>query len=235
MIVAMPVHFHRDLENIRKDILHVGGLVEAQVDRALLALLERRQDLVKAVLEGDNEIDLDEVRVEEAALRMLALHQPVANDLRFLVASIKLNSDLERMGDLAVNVAERAAYLMQRPPLPLALDFEGLGQRVRGQLRTALDALVNMDEGMAREVIAGDDDVDRRTREIISTLEDFLETDSAAVRRGIHLIATARHLERIADLCEHVAEDVVFLVDGEVIRHRHEEYADHEDPGAKFT
>lgn len=220
----MPVHFHRDLELLRREILRIGGLVEAQVDRAILALLERRKDLVQATLVGDNQVDLDEVRLEESALRTLALHQPVATDLRFLVTVIKLNSDLERMSDLAVNVAERAAYLLQRPPLEMDLDFEGLGAKVRTQLRDALDALVNTDVELARRVIQGDDVVDALTRRIIEQLEDRMEADPPAVRRGIHLIAAARHLERIADLCEHVAEDVVFLVDGEVIRHRSEDY-----------
>lgn len=224
----MPVHFHRDLEALRREILRIGGLVEKQVDRALLALLERRKDLIDGVLEGDNAIDLDEVRLEESALRTLALHQPVATDLRFLVTIIKLNSDLERMSDLAVNVAERAAYLIQRPEVPVRLDFGGLGVLVQRQLRRSLDALVNTDADLARRVIQGDDEVDAKTREIIERLEDAMEDESGTVRRGIHLIAAARHLERIADLCEHVAEDVVFLVDGDVIRHRSEDYDEHE-------
>lgn len=220
----MPVHFHRDLETLRREVLRIGGLVETQVDRAILALVERRKDLIQAVLKGDDQVDLDEVRLEESALRTLALHQPVATDLRFLVTIIKLNSDLERMGDLAVNVAERAKYLMQRPPVGVDLDFGGLGELVRRQLRDALDALVNTDVELARKVIRGDNEVDAVTRGIIERLEDAMEADPASVRRGIHLIAAARHLERIADLCEHVAEDVVFLVDGEVIRHRGEDY-----------
>jgi phosphate transport system protein len=231
----MPIHFHRDLQTIRREVLRIGGLVEDQVDRALLALLERRTDLVASVLEGDNQVDMDEVRLEESALRTLALHQPVATDLRFLVTVIKLNSDLERMSDLAVNVAERAAYLIQRPPLPLALDFEGLGVKVREQLRLSLDALVNTDGPLARKVIQGDDEVDAKTRDIIEKLEDHMEVEPTAVRRGIHLIATARHLERIADLCEHVAEDIVFLVDGDVIRHHGEDYDRREKDQAKYT
>jgi phosphate transport system protein len=235
------IHLNRDLERIRREILELGGLVEDTVDRAILALTERRGDLAREVMEGDDRIDQREVRVEEECLKVLALHQPVAQDLRFIVSVMKVNSDLERMGDLAVNVAERATYLAANPPLPVDLGFQRMGEVVRGMLRESLEALVRLDKDRAARVVASDDEVDAWNRHVIETLEDVILAAPSTVRRGIHAISAARHLERIADLATNVAEDVIFLVDGEVVRHRLEDYVRAErarearrggDPGA---
>lgn len=227
----MPVDFHRDLERLRKEILTLGGCVEEAVDKALIALTDRRPDLAREVLDGDHAIDLREVHVEAATLRVLGLHQPVAQDLRFLVTVLKVNNDLERMGDLAVNVAERALYLCSNPPLDADLDFPALGEKVRWMLRECLEALVRLDVERARAVILADDEVDQHNRRTIETLEDRMQRDPTAVRRGVHTVSASRHLERIADLATNVAEDVIFLVDGEVVRHRHEDYVGQERAG----
>ena len=225
----MPTHFHRDLEAIRKSLLGVGGLVEAQVERAITALTERRKDLIEAVLEGDAPIDEAEVQVEEETLKTLALHQPVANDLRFLIAVLKMNRDLERMGDLAVQMAECAAFVLRWPALPVVLDFTGLGRSVRQQVRAGLDALVRVDTVLARDVLERDDLVEAQVHTISERLEELMQQDASALRRGIRLMQAARHLERISDLATNVAEDVIFMVEGEVVRHRHAEL----EPGGR--
>jgi phosphate transport system protein len=226
------IHLSRDLERIRREILELGGLVEDMVGKAILSVTERRGDLAREVMDGDDRIDRREVHVEEECLKVLALHQPVAHDLRFIVTVMKVNSDLERMGDLAVNVAERAAYLAANPPLPVDLDFQRMGEVVRAMVRDSLEALVRLDKALASRVVLSDDAVDQWNRHVIETLEDVIQATPTTVRRGIHTISAARHLERIADLATNVAEDVIFLIDGEVVRHRFEDYVRQERRGA---
>jgi phosphate transport system protein len=225
----MRIHLNRDLDGIRREILDVGGLVEEAVAKAILAITERRGDLAREVLDGDDRIDQKEVHVEEECLKVLALHQPVAQDLRFIVAAMKVNSDLERMGDLAANVAERAVYLASNPALAVDLDFPHMGQMVREMVRESLEALVRLDRDRARRVVLGDDHVDAWNRMVIETLEEVMQQSPETVRRGIHTISAARHLERIADLATNIAEDVIFLLDGEVVRHRFEDYVRSEE------
>lgn len=220
----MPVHLQRDLDRLKRDILELGGLVEEAVAGALTAFIERRRDLALQVMEGDRRIDLEEVVVEEECLKILALHHPVAHDLRFIVAVMKVNNDLERMADLAVNLAERAAVVAVEDPLPLQLDFPAMGRRVRAMLRESLDALVKVDLGLARKVLASDDEVDDMNRAMFNAVQQYMQEDPEAISRAVHYISASRHLERIADLSTNVAEDVIFLVSGEVVRHRTEDY-----------
>ena len=162
--------------------------------------------------------------MEEECLKILALHQPVAIDLRFVVAVLKLNSDLERIGDLAVNIAERAQFLSTREPVPVPLDFGGMAQATRNMLRRALDALVNMDIGAAWEVLKSDDVVDEINREMFVQVQDGIRKHPDMLEALIHLLSASRHLERIADLATNIAEDVIYMVDGEIVRHRAEDY-----------
>ncbi|MCK6473920.1 MAG: phosphate signaling complex protein PhoU [Planctomycetes bacterium] len=220
----MAKHLQRGLENLKKELLILGAMVEEATNRAITALIERRADLAQAVLERDDQIDEKEVAVEEDCLKILALNQPVAADLRFIITVLKVNNDLERMGDLAVNIAERAAYLATHEPISVPLDFTRMGDNVRVMVRESLDALVNRDAVLARKILDDDDAVDDANRQMYDVLQKLMHQEPAAIERAIHLLSASRHLERIADLATNIAEDVVFLVEGEVIRHRTEDY-----------
>jgi phosphate transport system protein len=220
----MAIHLLRDLEHLKKQILAVGELVEEATDKAIAALVDRRPALAEEVMNGDDRIDRKEVEVEEECLKVLALHQPVAADLRFIVAMLKVNNDLERMGDLAVNVAERAAFVATHEPLALDLDFPAMGDVVRSMVHDALDAVVRMDTDLARAVWSRDDEVDALNRRTFETLEACMASDSSTVERCLHLLSASRNLERIADLATNIAEDVLFMVLGEVVRHRFKSY-----------
>jgi len=217
-------HLERDLEHLKKEILTMGGMVEEAIDRAIESLLNRDHKLAQEILDGDSIIDDHEVAVEEECLKILALHQPVATDLRFIVGAIKVNNDLERMGDVAVNIAERAAFLATHPPLPSRLDFTKMTRQVQSMVRESLDALVNMDTALARKVMREDDQVDEMNRRMFGILQEVMASDTALVERAVHNLSVSRHLERIADLATNIAEDVVFMVDGEIVRHRFEDF-----------
>jgi phosphate transport system protein len=216
----MAIHLLRDLEHLRRSLFDLGGLVEQAIDDAITALVDRRADLALQVLGADDAIDRKEVEVEEECLKLLALHQPVAADLRFLVAVLKMNNDLERMGDLAGSVAERAAFLAERDPLAVELDFRAMGDRVRTMVRESLDALLRLDPVLAHRVRAEDDAVDAAHRRSYQVLEATMQQDPAAVERAVQMLSASRHLERIADYATNIAEDVIFLVEGSVIRHK---------------
>lgn len=220
----MAIHLLRDLDHLRKQVLVVGSLVEEATDKAISALVDRRPALAEEVLRGDDRIDRKEVEVEEECLKILALHQPVAADLRFIITVLKVNNDLERMGDLAVNVAERAAFLATHEPLPVQVDFPRMGGLVRSMLHDGLDALVRLDTDLARAVWSRDDEVDAANRSIRETLEDLMESAPATVERSLHTLSASRSLERMADHATNIAEDVLFMVLGEVARHRFRHY-----------
>ncbi|MSR46364.1 MAG: phosphate signaling complex protein PhoU [Planctomycetes bacterium] len=215
----MTKHLQRDLEVLKKQLLTMGGMVEQATDLAISAVIDRRRDLAEQVLRGDDAIDLKELEVEDECLKMLALHQPVATDLRFIITVLKVNNDLERMGDLAKNIAERAAVLCEQPPIAGAQDFRRMAERVRNMVHECIDALVERDVDLARRVCLEDKEVDDENRRRFADLQQVMQSDPSTVERAVSLLSVSRHLERIADHATNVAEDVVFLVDGEVIRH----------------
>ncbi|OUU23492.1 MAG: phosphate transport system regulatory protein PhoU [Planctomycetia bacterium TMED53] len=202
----------------------MGGLVEKVSNQAITALQERDTELSAGVHELDLTIDQQEVKIEEECLKILALHQPVATDLRFVVCIMKVNNDLERMGSLAINIAERASYLSSHEPLGVPLDFHRMAELALEMVKESLSALLNLDTDLARKVLAKDDEVDEINRQMFEILEEIMLKDPTTIRRAIHLLSASRHLERIADLATNIAEDVVFLVEGEVIRHLPEDY-----------
>ena len=216
----MSKHLERDLEQLRKQLLAVGSLVESATTRAITALTHRQPDLADAVFDADDEIDALEVQIEEECLKILALHQPVAADLRFVVAVMKVNNDLERMGDQAVNIAERAVYLSSRPPLDVPLNIERMAEVAQQMVRVSLDSVVNLDVDLARSVGEMDDEVDEIHREMFRLVQDRLRQSSDVVEQAIAYLSASRDLERIADLATNIAEDVLFTVLGEVVRHR---------------
>jgi phosphate transport system protein len=215
----MAKHLLRDLDHIKKEILHVGSLVELALAQATKALVERREDIASEVVERDSEIDELEVSVEEECLKVLALHQPVAADLRFIITVLKVNNDLERMGDLAVNIAKRSADLAQFGRLEAVDRMTPTVNRVRGMVRDSLDALVNLDTDLARRVLEEDDAIDMAHAEMFAVLQNLMRSSPSFVEPATSALSASRHLERVADLATNIAEDVVFMVEGEIIRH----------------
>jgi phosphate transport system protein len=216
----MTKHLEHDLDRLKKEILGMGALVEQAIDRSMRALIEREPDLAREVAAGDDAIDSKELEVEDLCLKILALHQPVAGDLRYIVAVLKVNNDLERMGDLAGNIAERTTYLATHPPLAIDVDLERMVATVRQMVSKSLDALVHQDPDLARSVCAQDDEVDAFQRRMFEGLTKLMSRDPTTVERAVQLLSVSRHLERIADSATNVAEDVVFMVEGDIIRHR---------------
>jgi phosphate transport system protein len=220
----MTVHLERELDRLKKKILALGAIVEERVRMAIKAMETRDRELAKKVIEADDEIDQIEVDVEEGCLKILALYQPVAIDLRFIVAVIKINNDLERIGDIAVNIAERAAFLATQVKVDIPFDFAGMAEKTQSMLKKSLDSLVNMDADLAWEVGAADDEVDAINRDMYLQVQDGIRKNIERMECLIHLLQASRHLERIADHATNIAEDVIYMINGEIVRHRAEDY-----------
>ncbi|HXI39546.1 MAG TPA: phosphate signaling complex protein PhoU [Bryobacteraceae bacterium] len=212
-------HFIEELEELQARLLEMGTLVESAIHHAVLALVERNVDLAHQVLRNEDRINHLEVEIDELAVRLLALQQPMARDLRFITAAIKINTDLERMGDLAVNIVERASALIQRPQVKPMIDIPRMAQTVESMVRKSLDAFVKREPDLARSVLLSDDTVDRLKDEIHDVLVSFMQKDPSVIPQAIDLILVARHLERIADHATNIAEDTLFLVKGVDVRH----------------
>jgi phosphate transport system protein len=220
----MPRHLQREIGGLKKKILSLGAKVEAAVREATLSIEERNARLARKIIEKDIEIDHQEIEVEEDCLKILALHQPVAIDLRFIVAVLKINNDLERIGDLAVNIAERSAFLATQPKVTVSFDFTGMAHKARLMLKKSLDALVNLSVDLAHEVCAADDEIDAINRQMYLAVQDGIRAHPEQMESLIHLLSASRHLERIADHATNIAEDVIYTIQGEIVRHKTEEY-----------
>lgn len=216
----MSKHLERDLDDLKEDLLILAASVEEALHKAIRALQDRDAELATEVIEGDKQIDEDENRVEEECLKMLALHQPVAIDLRRIAAAMKINGELERMADLAEDIAERAVHLAGLPPIAVPARLQRMTDLTTSMVRQSLDAFVNLDARQARTVCRLDDEVDRYNNEIIAELIADMRSAPAMVEPGLSFFSATRHLERIADHATNIAEDVVYLVEGEIIRHR---------------
>ena len=217
----MTKHFYRDTENLHREILAISALVEEMIGTAAKSLRERDPELAREVIITDGNVDEREVQIEEFCLKILALHQPVAVDLRRIATVMKVNNDLERIADLAVNLAERAAALAQHPAFAVPSDLQRMVNERTQMVRDALDAFVNLDSDAARRVCRHDDEVDHLNARIIDELCGLMKEDSGAVEPGLHCFSAARHVERIADHATNIAEDVIYLVEGEIVRHAH--------------
>lgn len=213
-------HLQRDLEHLSREILAMGGLVEDATARAMEALLDRDPAVAERVAAGDRQIDLKEIEVEEECLKILALHQPVAADLRFIVAALKVNNDLERMGDFAQNIAERARVLSRKNAAEPPGELRAMMERVQSMVVRSLDALVQLDAALARAVLAADAEVDAMHRRMYEHLQDRMAKNVERIPDYVQYLSVSRYLERIADLSTNIAEDVIFTVEGEVVRHR---------------
>ena len=212
-------HFVEELETLQGRLLEMGSLVESGVHQSVLALVENSEELAQQVLRNEDRINRFEVEIDEMAVRLLALQQPMARDLRLITAAIKINTDLERMGDLAVNIVERSSALMHRPRVKPLIDIPQMARTVESMVRKSLDAFVKREPELARSVLLSDDVVDRLRDSIHNELVEFMQNDPSIIPQAIDLILVARHLERIADHATNIAEDTLFLVKGIDVRH----------------
>jgi len=218
--LIMTMYFQREIELLKKKILTLGALVEENLRRAVKSIQTRDTVLAQQAIENDTAIDDMEVEVEEDCLKILALHQPVAIDLRFIIAVLKINSDLERIGDLAVNLAERSVFLSTREPLKLPFDLSRMAELAQSMLRNSLDALVNLDRHLAQEVCKTDDEIDAMHRLSYGLIEEAIKTNPKQMDLLISSLALSRNLERVADHTTNIAEDVLYMIQGEIVRHR---------------
>ncbi len=223
----MSRHLQDEITKLKKGILHLGTIVEDSVRKAVRSMNTRDERLAKEVIAYDIHIDNKEVEIEEECLKILALHQPVATDLRFIIAILKINNDLERVGDLAVNVAERAAFLATQPPIDISFDFQTMARRAQDMLKKSLDSLVNFSADLAHDVCASDDEIDAMNRRVFLIVEEAIHAHPEHTESLIHVLSASRHIERIADHATNVAEDVIYMIEGQIIRHKAEDYKPH--------
>jgi phosphate transport system protein len=224
----MSLHFTRDIERLKKNLLHLGGLAEKAVLASVQSLEQRNDTLANEIIASDERINDAEVEIEEECQKILALHQPVAQDLRFLITVLKLTGELERIGDCAVNIAERVLYLAAQDPVTISADFVAMGNCAQNMLHNGLDALVKMDSELAEKVVLEDETVDSMNREIYCEIQEKLKANPEQCEYLIHLLGVSRHLERIGDHATNIAEDVIYLVHGEIVRHKTEDYLSEE-------
>ncbi len=216
----MSRHLLNEIDKLKTRILALSAMVEEAVFRAVRALEERDGASAQSVVDSDTEIDLAEVDIEEECQKILALHQPVAHDLRFIIAILKINAELERIGDAAVNIAERVGLLAHEEQVRIPFDFLGMARKAQDMLRESLEALVTLDARRAFQVIREDDKVDEMNGQVYNIIEEGIRNDPGHVESYIHLLGVARHIERIADHASNIAEDVIYLVEGRIVRHR---------------
>ncbi|MCG6971553.1 MAG: phosphate signaling complex protein PhoU [Desulfobacterales bacterium] len=216
----MTKHFHKELEKIKKKILSLGGIVEDRVRLSIKAIETRDAVIAKKIINGDYEIDEMEVDIEEDCLKILALYQPVAVDLRFITTVIKINNDLERIADETVNIARGINYLSKRKQqLGFDFDFSEMLAKTQFMLKRSLDALVNLDTDIAAKVCILDDEVDKMNGDVHRMVKDAIKKNPEMGEHLINLLLISRHLERIADHATNIAEEVIYLVNGEIVRH----------------
>ena len=219
----MSKHLERDLEQLERDLLAQSAKVEEMIRMACRALCERRADVAFQLFSREPEINEREVHIEEECLKILALHQPVAVDLRRTAIVLKVNGDLERIADLAVNIAERTQVIAAHPEFEIPPALERMVVVAISMVRDALDSFVDLDVNLAREVCLRDDEVDEFNRQVIDELQVVMSERSDLINVALHFFSASRHVERIADHATNIAEDVIYLVEGEIARHRHED------------
>ncbi len=216
-------HFEEELQALKRRLLNMGALVEERVHQAIQALIERRPETTDKIIAGDQDVNDLQIEIDDRCLKLLALQQPMATDLRLITAAMKINSDLERIGDQAVNIAENAARVLTHPPLKPLLDLPRMAEIAERMTRDSLDAFVRRDPDLARDILARDDEVDQLKDQVFRVLLTYMMADPATIERALGLILVSRNLERIADHATNIAEDVIFLVEAKDVRHHHEE------------
>lgn len=217
----MSVHLQSELEKLKTKLLLLAGSAEASIEKAGYALVNLDVKMAENVIQDDHKIDAAEVEVEEECLKILALHTPVANDLRFVVATLKINNDLERVSDLAVNICERVKYLAKDAPIEPPFDIELMVSKCLQLINLSLDAFIHLDVAMAKQVRVMDDEVDKIHRAVYKKVFDGIKKRPEHLEPLIHYLTISKHLERIADYATNIAEDVIYMVEGEIVRHIH--------------
>ena len=220
----MTVHMKREIDRLKQMLMSLCEVVEESLRQAVEAIKTRDEALAKTVIAGDIEIDQMEVDVEEECLKILALYQPVAIDLRFIITALKINNDLERIGDLAVNLAERGTFLAGQQREDVTLDFDAMTEKTKSMVHRSLEALVNMDSKLAYEVCAADDEVDQINHQMFLIVQDEIRAHPEQSESLIHLLSASRHLERVADHATNIAEDVIYMIEGRIVRHKAEDF-----------
>jgi phosphate transport system protein len=215
----MQRHFHEELEALKQTLLAMGGLVEDQIRRAMRALVERDDVLAQEVIDRDRQVNTYDVEVDEQCVNLLALHQPTAVDLRFITTTMKIVTDLERIGDQAVNIAQRALELNPEPQLKPYIDLPRMAEKAQRMVKESLDAFVARDTALARQICAQDEEVDALKEQIFRELLTFMMQDPRTIPRAIRVILISRFLERVADHATNIAEMVIYLVEGKMVRH----------------
>jgi len=216
----MSKHLERGLVELREELLLLFGLVEQMIDLAVRSLVERRPDFASRVVAHDKTVNEREVKLEEECLKLLALHQPVATDLREVITVVKINSEIEQMADLACNIAERAVSLDHYPLFAVPEELNDMVHEAISMVRRALDAFVSSDAQKAREVIRNDDVVDALHRVIIEQLQELMLQSSEHIIPAVHCFSASKNIERVADLATHLAEDTIYMIEGEIVRHK---------------
>lgn len=223
----MSVVFSRELDTLHRKLMSMSAIVEDMIDKAATALVDRNMAVAREVIDTDEYVDQQEVSIEEECLKLLALHQPVAAELRRLTTVLKVNNDLERIADLAVNISERSRAIDEHPTYTLPSHMSQIAFLVSTMVRDGLNALVNGDSESARAIIALDDEVDDLNTRIINELKEQMRAGAEFVSPALHCFSAARHFERIGDHATNIAEDVIYLVEGDIVRHRHEGESTH--------
>jgi phosphate transport system protein len=216
-------HFDAELQALKHQLLKMGALVEERVHEATQALIERKQETARRILGSDQEVNDLQIEIDDRCLRLLALQQPMASDLRLITAAMKINADLERIGDQAVNIAEQAVRVLAHPPLKPPTDIPRMAELAERMTRESLDAFVRKDAQLARSILARDDEVDQLKDQVFRVLLTYMMADPSTIEPALGLILISRHLERIADHATNIAEDVIFVVEAKDVRHHHEE------------
>lgn len=217
----MTLHMQREIEKLKSRLLQLADLVQQSLQNAVLAVQQHNATLAAEVIDCDADIDAMEIEVEEECLKILALHQPVAIDLRFVITAMKINNDLERVGDLAANIAERAADLADMQQPPENIDFTSMADDVRKMLASSITALTTLDAALARNVCQDDDAVDAANRDNLRRIEKLIAQHVGHTGAYLRLMLISRHLERVADHATNIAEDVIYMTEGSIARHCH--------------
>ena len=226
----MRVHLQRDVEKLKRQILALSAEVESDLCTAVRAVESRDEDFARRVVEREAQTNSMEVDVEEECLKILALHQPVAADLRYIIAVLRINQDLERIGDLAVHIAERALFLCGQPPINIPFRLGEMADKAQAMLKKVLDAFVNLNDTAAHEVCAADREIDAINRDIFQQVKKAVTQNPGLFESLLQIMHIARHLERIADHATNIAEDLVYLIEGRIVRHT-PEVSDKAKPG----
>ncbi len=215
----MKIHLHKEIDKLKKNILILGSMFEESLNIAVSAVIDKGINEAEKIIENDTYIDRKEIEIEEECLKILALHQPVATDLRYVAACLKVNNELERIGDLVANIARRVIAITNDTENELCVDFKPMMDITRQMLKDALDSLIYMNSELALEVLEHDDIVDECNSRMFNDLQDHIRVNPENTEFYINLLSVSRHLERIADCTTNIAEDVIYMIKGQIIRH----------------